>query len=167
MPLLTKIYYPRLLTPLVPVVSGLVIFAVGMLPLAILMVIYDLHPGWMFVLLPVVLLPCIAFALGLGLLVSALSIEDRDWERALVFSMTIGLWLSPVIYAPDMIPQTVRNIYQLNPIAGPLLAFRSVLFFGVPFPIPEFGYSVVSSFAILALGTFVFRRSELRLVDRL
>jgi lipopolysaccharide transport system permease protein len=167
MPLLTKIYYPRLLTPLVPVISGLVIFAVGMLPLTILMIIYDLHPGWMFVLLPIVLLPCITFALGLGLLVSALSIEDRDWERALAFSMTIGLWLSPVIYAPDMIPETVRNIYALNPIAGPLLAFRSVLFSGVPFPIGAFGYSVLSSSAVLVVGTFAFRRSELRLVDRL
>jgi lipopolysaccharide transport system permease protein len=165
--LLSKIYYPRLLTPLVPVVSGLVILAVGMLPLAVLMVIYKLHPGWMLLLLPVVVLPCIAFALGLGLLVSALSIEDRDWERALVFSLTIGLWLSPVIYAPDMIPSGVRQIYHLNPMAGPLLAFRAVLFEGVPFPTSEFVYSVFSSAAVLALGTFVFRRTELRLVDRL
>jgi ABC-type polysaccharide/polyol phosphate export permease len=66
-----------------------------------------------------------------------------------------------------MIPGTVRAIYVLNPMAGPLLAFRAVLFSGVPFPIQELGYSILSSSITLAVGTYIFRRSELRLVDRL
>jgi lipopolysaccharide transport system permease protein len=165
--LLTKIYYPRLLTPLVPTVSNLVILVIGMVPLAILMAIYEIHPGWSVVLLPIVIMPMILLALGLGLLVSSLSIEDRDWERVLGFGLTIGLWLAPVIYAPDMIPGGVRQLYHLNPTAGALLAFRAVLFDGIPFPVTEFAYSVVSSFIIFALGIRVFRRTELRLVDRL
>ncbi|MFN8634352.1 MAG: ABC transporter permease [Chloroflexota bacterium] len=167
MPLLTKIYYPRLLTPLVPTVSNLVILLIGMVPLAILMVLYEIHPGWSVILLPIVIVPVIMLALGLGLLVSSLAIEDRDWERVLGFGLTIGLWLAPVIYAPDMIPGGVRQLYHLNPTAGALLAFRAVLFDGIPFPITEWSYSLVSSFIICALGIRVFRRTELRLVDRL
>jgi lipopolysaccharide transport system permease protein len=165
--LLSKIYYPRLLTPLVPAVSNLVTLIVGMVPLAIIMAWSNVHPGWVILFLPIAILPCVVFALGLGLLVSSLSIEDRDWERVLAFGLTIGLWIAPVIYAPEMIPDGVREIYHLNPMTGALLGFRAVLFNGVPFPTSEWLYSLVSSCAIFALGLRVFRSTELRLVDRL
>ena len=140
--LLSKIYYPRLLTPLVPTVSNLVTILIGMVPLSIIMVWNDVHPGWVVLFLPIVILPCIIFALGLGLLVSALSIEDRDWERVLAFGLTIGLWIAPVIYSPEMIPDGVREIYHLNPMSGTLLGFRAVLFNGVPFPAWEWALLV-------------------------
>jgi len=165
--LLTKVYYPRLLTPLVPAVSNLTTLLIGMVPLAGMMLWMGLHPGWMLLLMPVVLLPVVVLALGIGLVVSSLSIEDRDWERVLAYSLTIGLWISPVIYSPEMIPQHVRLFYQLNPVAGPLLAFRAVLFDGVPFPFWQWAYSAVSSCLVLALGLRVFRQTEVRLVDRL
>jgi lipopolysaccharide transport system permease protein len=165
--LLSKIYYPRLLTPLVPTVSNLVTLLIGLVPLFIIMAWSNARPGWTIVLLPIVILPCIVLALGLGLLVSALSIEDRDWERVLAFGLTIGLWIAPVIYSPEMIPDGIREIYLLNPMSGALLGFRAVLFDGMPFPTWEWVYSLASSCAVFALGLRVFRSTELRLVDRL
>ena len=52
------------------------------------------RPGWQIVLLPIVLIQAVALALGVGTLVSAISIENRDWERALAFLLSLGLWLS-------------------------------------------------------------------------
>lgn len=165
--LLTKVYYPRLLTPLVPVVASLVSIAVGVAVLAVLMVWYGVHPGWPVVLLPIVLVECIALALGVGTIVSSLSIENRDWERALGFVLSVGLWLSPVIYAPGMIPQSVRSIYHLNPMVGVLLGFRAALFDGFPVPTAELLYSAVCAAILLAIGVWAFRRSEVQLADRL
>ena len=165
--LLSKVYYPRILTPLVPTISNLVTLLIGMVPLTLIMIWSDVRPGWSVVFLPVAILPCIILALGLGLLVSALSIEDRDWERVLAFGLTIGLWLAPVIYSAEMIPDGFREIYHLNPMSGVLLGFRAVLFSGLPFPTWEWAYSLASSCAVFALGLRVFRRTELRLVDRL
>jgi lipopolysaccharide transport system permease protein len=165
--LLTKVYYPRLITPFVPTIAGLLTLFIGLVPLAAMMVWYGVLPSPAIILLPVVLLPCITFALGLGMLVSSLSITNRDWERVLQFGLTLALWLSPVIYAPDMIPQPFRVVYDLNPMVGPLLAFRAVLFEGFPLPLEEWSYSFVSSTAVLALGVWSFRRTEIRLVDRL
>lgn len=165
--LLTKVYYPRLITPCVPTVAGLLTLFIGMVPLVGMMAWYGIHPSPAIVLLPLVLVPCIMFALGLGMLVSALSIGNRDWERVLQFGLTLALWLSPVIYAPEMIPHPFRVLYDLNPMVGPLLAFRAVLFDGVPLPLREWGYSLVSSAVVLALGVWSFRQTEVRLVDRL
>jgi lipopolysaccharide transport system permease protein len=165
--LLNKVYYPRLLTPSVPAVASLLTLVVGLIPLGIMMAWYEVRPSWLIVLLPIVLAPCVILALGLGTLVSTLSIANRDWERVLAFGLTIALWLSPVIYAPDMIPARARDFYLVNPMVGPLVAFRAALFGDMPIPIAEWLYSLASSTAILAIGVWAFRRAELRLVDRL
>jgi lipopolysaccharide transport system permease protein len=165
--LLTKVYYPRLLTPLVPVVASLISVVIALVPLIAMMVWFGVRPGWQVVFLPVVLLQAVALALGVGTLVSAISIENRDWERALAFLLSLGLWLSPVIYAPDMIPGVLRNLYHLNPMVGLLLAFRAVLFDGFPLPMGDWLYSMVCAVSILAFGIWAFRRTEANLADRL
>lgn len=165
--LLTKVYYPRLLTPLVPVVASLISVVIALVPLVAMMAWFGVRPGWLIVLLPVVLIQAVVLALGVGTLVSAISIENRDWERALAFLLSLGLWLSPVIYAPDMIPGVLRDLYHLNPMVGLLLAFRAVLFDGFPLPIWDWMYSLGCSVFILALGVWAFRRTEANLADRL
>jgi lipopolysaccharide transport system permease protein len=165
--LLTKVYYPRLLTPLVPVVACLTNVGIAIVPLALMMAWHGVHPSWPILVLPVVLLQAMALALGVGTLVSSFSIENRDWERALAFALSIGLWVSPVIYAPSLIPQPYDTLYHLNPMVGLLLAFRASLFDGFPLPTWEWAYSVVCTFMVLALGLWAFRRTEAVLADRL
>lgn len=165
--LLTKVYYPRLLTPLVPVVAALVSVGIALVPLVGMMVWFGIHPGWPVLLLPLVLIQAMAMALGVGTVISSISIENRDWERALAFVLSIGLWLSPVIYAPSMIPEPIHTLYHLNPLVGMLLAFRATLFDGFPLPTWEWAYSGACTLVILALGVWAFRRTEASLADRL
>jgi lipopolysaccharide transport system permease protein len=165
--LLTKVYYPRMITPCVPTMAGLLTLVIGMVPLIGMMIWYDIYPGFAIILLPVVLLPCVMLALGLGLIFSSMSLTNRDWERVLQFALTIGLWISPVIYHLDMIPDPLRWIYHLNPTVGPLMGFRAALFDGIEFPVSELAYSFACASVILAVGIWVFRRTEIRLVDRL
>lgn len=165
--LLTKIYYPRLLTPLVPIVSSLVTLALGLVPLVVMMAWYEVWPGWAILLLPVVVGLCAALSLGIGTFVSSLSIENRDWERVLLFGLTIALWLSPVIYAPGMIPERVQWLFMLNPTTGILLGFRAALFHEVEVPVLQLAYAASITLAILALGVYAFRRTEAQLADRL
>ena len=165
--LLTKVYYPRLLTPLVPVVAALVSIGIALVPLIAMMLWFGVRPGWALLLLPVVLIQAMALALGVGTIISSVSIENRDWERALAFVLSIGLWLSPVIYAPSMIPQPFDTLYHLNPMVGILLAFRAALFDVFPLPTWEWAYSGLCTVVVLALGVWAFRRTEASLADRL
>jgi len=138
-----------------------------MVPLAIMMAWTGMRPGWTILLLPLALIPCVLAALGLGLLVSALSIENRDWERVLAYGLTIALWLSPVIYAPEMIPHGFVDVFHMNPMSGILMGFRAALFEEVTMPTWEWVYSAVASVVLLLIGVWAFRRTELRMVDRL
>jgi lipopolysaccharide transport system permease protein len=165
--LLTKVYYPRIMTPVVPIVASMVNLAISLLPMAILMVWYGVYPSWHILLLPVVILQCVALIVGVGTLFASLSLESRDWERLLQFALYLGLFVSPVIYAPDMIPEHARDIYLLNPIAGTLLAFRSAFFGPYEFPVMQWAYSLAFSLLVLAVGLWNFQRREVEFADKL
>jgi lipopolysaccharide transport system permease protein len=165
--LLTKVYYPRLLTPLVPIVAGLASLAISLAPLAAMMAWYGVAPGPRLLLLPLVLLQCVALTMGIGALIASISVETRDWVRILQFALYLGVYVSPVIYAPGIIPEQFRAVYELNPMVGTLQAFRSALFADVPFPTGQWLYALACSCAALALGVWAFRRAEVRFADRL
>jgi lipopolysaccharide transport system permease protein len=165
--LIKKVYYPRLITPMVPAISQLYNLSIAMVPLVCMMLWYGVYPGWLIILLPMVLLQVTVFVLGLGMVFACLVIVRTDFEKFLNLSLYIGLFVSPVLFAPEMIPEKGRIIFFLNPMAGTLQAFRSCLFHGYPFPGWQFAYSVFMTIALLAVGITMYRRAEVYFADRL
>ena len=79
----------------------------------------------------------------------------------------VGLFVSPVVYAPDMIPARGQLLYFLNPVAGTLLAFRSVLFASQAFPGLRWAYSSLFSLVVLFIGVRAFQGAERHFADKL
>lgn len=165
--LISKIYFPRLITPIVPILASLYSFGLAMMPLAVMMLWQGVYPSWRLVLLPGVLLQCMLLILGVGTMFASLSLTNRDFEKLLGHILYLGLFVSPVIFSPDLVPSAGRLFYFLNPMAGTLLAFRSCLFGGFPFPLWQFLYSVVCSLVFLVIGVSMYQRAEASFVDRL
>lgn len=165
--LITKVYYPRLLTPLVSVIARLVGLGLALAPMIVMMIWYRVVPDWRIVLLPFVILQCIALVMGIGALLAAMTLTSRDWERLLSSIFYVGLFVSPVIYAPEMIPLSAQDVYFVNPMAGTLLAFRGCFFAGYEIPWGRWLYSVAFSAAIFLLGVRAYRRAETRFADQL
>jgi lipopolysaccharide transport system permease protein len=165
--LIQKVYFPRLMSPIATVLAGLYGFGIAAVPLAVMMVYYGVYPSWSLLLLPLVLAQVLVLILGLGCVFAALTLSNRDWQKFLAFSLYVGLFVSPVIYSPDMIPERVRDLYYLNPMAGTLLAFRSTLFQGLPFPLGQWLFSIGVSGFVLLFGLVMFQRVERVLVDRI
>jgi lipopolysaccharide transport system permease protein len=126
--LMTKIYFPRLLTPLSACVSQLVMLVVAAVPLTAMMFFYKEAPDWHLLLLPIVIAQVLLLAFAVGTLFAGLSIGSRDGERALSFILYMGLFVSPVIYSYAMIPEEARWIFDLNPMVGSLMGTRVALF---------------------------------------
>jgi lipopolysaccharide transport system permease protein len=165
--LIKKIYFPRIILPMVPVISGLYSLFIAMIPLIIMMIWYGIYPGWRLMLLPLVMLQCMILSMGVGTMFASFSIISRDADRFLGLILYVGLFVSPVIFAPDMIPHKAHFIFFLNPAAATLLAFRSCLFYDFPFPYAQWVISVVSSTGIFILGTIMYRHAETYFTDKL
>lgn len=165
--LISKVYFPRLLVPVSAILANLSMFAITVVPLTILMIWYQTPPGINILLLPLVMLQVLVLIFGIGCIFAALGLGNRDWDKFLGFVLYIGLFVSPVIYAPDMFPEHVRPFFALNPAVGMLMGFRAALFEGAAFPWGEWIYTWVVALGATAIGLLMFQQVEEHLSDRL
>ena len=165
--LLKKVYYPRLFTPLAASISQMASMAIAAVPLAAMILYFRQLPDWHLLMLPLLVLILVLLAFAIGTLVACLTLRNRDAERALSFCLYLGLFVSPVIYSPAMIPEAARAAYSLNPMVGILEGFRAALLGPGVFPWTSFGYSAAFTAGTLILAAFVYSRVEAVLVDEL
>ena len=165
--LLKKVYFPRLLSPAVPLLEHLFALGVGFLPLALMMSWYGVRPGWRLALLPLVMLQVMGLVLGLGCLWASWTLGGADVEKVLRHAFYLGLFVSPVLYAPG--GSWLRDSAWLfaNPMSGSLIAFRACLFRDVPFPAVPWAWSCAFTLAVLWIGVRAFRRAEADFLDTL
>lgn len=157
--LLNKVYFPRAILPISTVLSSLVTFGfeVAILLVATLAVVGlpSLHLLWA----PVILLIVAVFALGLSLLLSAVTVFLRDTAHFVSVFMQLWFWGTPVIYSLGIVsrPGLVR-LLELNPLTGAVVSFRNVVVLNRP---PTFGllaYDAAVAVVTLAVGAWVFQR---------
>lgn len=165
--LIQKVYFPRILAPLAAILAHLYTFSVTVVPLVVLMIWFGAAPGALLVMLPLVLLQVVALIFGIGCIFAALGLGSGDWDRLLGFLLYIGLFVSPVIYDPSMLPDSARGFYAINPMVGSLMGFRAALFDGMAFPWWEWLYSCAVTLMAVTVGLLMFQHAEKRIVDRL
>lgn len=163
--LITKIYFPRLAIPFASVGAALVDFAVACGLLAVLMVWYQIVPGWGLLLVPVVVGLTLLLAIGVGTLLAALNVNYRDFRYVIPFLVQIWMFATPSIYLDIFDPERLgegsllRTLIALNPMTGLVAAFRSCLL-NTPMPWDLVGTAAVLSFAVFFAGCFYYRRME-------
>ena len=165
--LITKVYFPRIITMIVPGLASLYGLSVAIFPLLVMMVWQNVYPGWRIIGLPLIIFQCMILVLAVGLIFGSLSLDSKDFDRLLNQILYLGLYVSPVIFAPGLIPEAARPVYFLNPMAGILLAFRSSLFNDFPFPVSQWLYSVLATVLLLAIGLLIYHKVEAFIADKL
>ncbi len=163
--LVSKVYFPRLLVPLSAVAVSLVDFFISALFLAALMLFYGVLPGPGVFLLPLALLLTVAAALSVGLWLTALNVKYRDFRHILPFLVQLGLFISPVAFTSEVVPEKWRLLYSLNPMVGVIDTFRwALLGQGQP-PLTAIAISCGIIALLLFTGMRYFRQTERRFAD--
>jgi lipopolysaccharide transport system permease protein len=164
--LVTKVYFPRLIVPLSSVAVGLIDFLVSLGVYAVLLLFYRTVPDWRVATVPLFLLLAVGASLGAGFWLSALMVKYRDFRQVLPFLVQIGLYVSPVGFRSEVVPEKWRLLYSLNPMAGVIDGFRWALLGGqTPLYLPGIGLSVVLTLLVLWGGFCYFRRTERTFAD--
>ncbi len=158
--LFSKVYFPRVFIPLVPVFSKLVDFTIASVMLALMMVYYHVMPSRNLIFLPLLMLLMVATAAGLGLFLSALAVQYRDVRHAMNFLVQILMYAAPVVWPVSKIPEAYRLWYGLYPMAGVIEGFRSALLNTGPMPWDLIGMGALSGAFCFVVGALYFRRTE-------
>jgi lipopolysaccharide transport system permease protein len=162
---LTKVYFPRLVLPLASAAVGLVEWAVQMLVLVVLMMVYKYAPPWQIVFAPLFAVICVVVTLAFGIWLTALNVKYRDVGQVVPFLLQAWMYLCPIVYPISLIPARWRLVYALNPMVGVVEGFRwSIL--GTT--TPDWTMMVVSLAMVTGLfvgGLYYFRKTEIAFAD--
>lgn len=163
--LVTKVYFPRLIIPLAPVLASLLDFVIAFGILLGMLAYYRITPTPLVWTLPLFLLLAITLAVGVGLWLAALNARYRDVRYTIPFLTQIWLFATPIAYPSSLVPAPWRAWYGLNPMAGVVDGFRWALLGTAEAPGGLMAVSAAVTLVILVSGVHYFRRTERTFAD--
>ncbi len=164
--LLSKVYFPRLIIPASAVFVCFVDFLVASIILVVMLAWYGVMPTWRIVTLPGFVMLAFLSSFGLGLWLTTLNVKYRDFRYVVPFIVQFGLFISPVGFSSQIVPEEWRLVFSLNPMVNVIDGFRWALF-----PednsvyLPGLGLSLGLLLLVLLGGLWFFRRTERAFAD--
>ena len=158
--LIEKIYFPRIIIPISTVCSNFMnmLFSFIIVFLALIFTGVGISP--VAFLLPVVMVIEFFFTLGLTLIVSAVNVYFRDLEYILGILTQVWMYLTPILYSVDMVPQQLQVILTYNPMSSVILAYRNILFYQTMPDMSTLLTTVICAAVSMVVGLFVFNKLQ-------
>ena len=164
--LISKVYFPRLIVPVATVVVAFVDFLITFSMLILLMAWYQYPPGWRMLVLPAFTILAFLASIGPALWITALNVKYRDFRYVIPFIVQFGLYVSPVGFSSNIIPEEWRLLYSLNPMVGVIDGFRWCILGGqTPVYLPGLAASGCVAVFFLWFGMRRFRNTERSFAD--
>ncbi|NML68051.1 ABC transporter permease [Hymenobacter sp. RP-2-7] len=168
--MLSKVYFPRLALPLSIVISNLVRFSIQFGLFLLVWVFYlftssAIHPSWVALLTPLLVMLMGMLSLGLGMIFTALTTKYRDLAMLLTFGVQLALYATPVIYPLSTVPAKYHWLILANPMSAIVETFRVGFLGPGTFNWLYLGYSTLATLVVLLAGTVIFNKVEKSFTD--
>ncbi len=163
--LIKQIYFPREIFPLSAILTNLFDFCVASVIFIGMAILYRINVTVLILLAPVLLFLQILFTIGVSFFFSAINVRYRDISHAAVFMIQIWMFACPIVYPVSAVPENIRMLYMLNPMAVIIDGYRRVFLQGLA---PQWNYLLLSVFIILivcGVSYQYFKRAELTFAD--
>lgn len=168
-----KVYFPRMVVPVSYVSSALLTF---MLQLILFLMVYIYYiffttnieiivNGYVF-LFPIFIIVLTLYSLGIGILISSITVKYRDLRFVVTFGLQLLLYASPVVYSMSSVPSGwLKILLGLNPLTQIIVGFRYAVFSKGEFDLLEFGVSALLAIVLFLVGFIFFSRAEKNFID--
>jgi lipopolysaccharide transport system permease protein len=163
--LLKKIVFPHICLPLI--VTGSALFNNLLLFLAIIVLfgLFGHVPGAQIAWVPLLMLVTLALALGIGLILGVLNVFIRDVGQVVPVVLQLGFWFTPIVYAPNVVPEAFRPFLHVNPMATIVQSFQNTMVFNTSPHFVGLAWLVLLTLLLLAGAFIMFRRASAEMVD--
>jgi lipopolysaccharide transport system permease protein len=163
--LISKVYFPRLIIPLVGILSSLTDLFISFL----ILVGLCLHAGYLptiyYLFVPLFMAMASITGLAVGLWVASWIVHFRDIGVITSYVIRVWMYATPIVYSISLVPARWRTLYFLNPMVGIVEGFRwAVLRVGTP-PGPLLWGTFALVILLLVSGAYYFRKTERSIVD--
>jgi lipopolysaccharide transport system permease protein len=162
--ILRKVYFPRLVMPLAAVGAPLLDYALSLVVFLGVMLWFNVALSWPLLLVPLLVACTLIAAFGVGILLAALNVSYRDFKYVVPFMIQLWFFATPVIYPVKILPEKWTWLLYLNPVVGPIEAFRAVVL-GSELNFVGLATSTATGVLGLLIGALYFNRVERRFAD--
>lgn len=163
-----KIYFPREVLPISYVTSQFINMLLSFIVIFVVLIFAGYRLNLLAILcLPVVMVVEYILALGLTMIMCALTVYLRDLEYVLGIITMAWQFLTPIMYSMDYVPEKYRWVFSLNPMTYVIVAYRHILYYGKVPELKNLLSAIVIGIIALVIGWLVFERLQKHFVEEL
>jgi len=164
--LISKIYFPRLIIPASSIITTFIDFLISFVIMICLMIFYQFLPSWELLLMPLFIIIAFLASFGAGLWLTTMNVRFRDFRYIVPFIVQMGVYISPVGFSSNIVPEKWRLLYSLNPMVGVIDGFRWCILGGESkIYMPGFMLSIGVIIALMWYAIRHFRKMEKAFAD--
>lgn len=166
--LVKKIYFPRIVLPISYVTSSFVNMLLSFIVVFAVLIFSGYGMNFFALLyLPLVMIIEYILSLGIALITSACTVYLRDLEHILGIVGMAWMYLTPVIYPPELVPEKYQLIFNLNPMTSIIEAYRDILYYKTPPQMETLLLAMVLGVVVVFIGSFVFNKLQKGFIEEL
>ena len=166
--LVTKIYFPREVLPISFVTSAFVNMLLCFIIVFGVVIIAGIQVSFLALLcLPVIMLIEYFMALGIAFFASAITVFFRDMEHILGVLAMMWMYMTPILYSLNVVPESKRWLFYLNPMTSIIESYRDILYYGAVPQMNNLLISVGFTVGVLLIGFFTFEKLKRKFAEEL
>ncbi len=162
-----KIAFPKIFLPAVVLGSSLINNILLMLVVTAIVALYAFYPSVHWVGVLAAAGASILLAFGFGIFLGILNVFTRDVSQVMMVVMNVWFWLTPIVYAPEMVHDTLASMLVYNPMTPVVEAYHDAIVRGVPADMQSLQYPAAVGLVMVFVSMFVFWRASGEIVDAL
>ena len=166
-PLISKVYIPKYIFPVAKCLFVGINFVLTIIPWLGVIILTQFGLGKFpasinlyYLIIPYIFLCLIVFTIGMGLLLSCVSVFLRDVFYIYGIVLTIWNYFTPVFYSIEILPTTLQNLFKFNPLYQYIDSVRSIVLYGTPPSIGRLILLAVISLVTLLIGGIIFKKNQ-------
>ena len=165
--IIKKVYFPREILPISVVTSEGVNFLIS----TIIILGFTIFGGiglsfnilWYFVIVAIQYIVSIGFAF----IVSSFSVYFRDLLHLLGILIQLLFYATPIVYAPNTIPENFQWILKFNPMTYVINGYRDIFYYKQMPDLSSMAIVLVIGIIVCLLGYFIFSKLQRRFAEEL
>ncbi len=158
--LMTKVYIPKYIFPLSKCLFVGINFLLSLIPLFLIVVITGAPISWNYLLLPYVFICMFLFTVGIGFVLSTISVFLRDMFYIYSILLTIWQYFTPIFYDISMLPMYLQKLFKFNPLYQYVTFARTILLDAKTPSAMTFLWCGLSAVIMFIIGCIVFKRKQ-------
>lgn len=165
--IIKKVYFPREILPLSVVTSEAINFIISTIIILAFVLGYGMGLSKYIIFYPLILIVQYFLLIGISFIVSSVTVYFRDLQHFIGIALQLLFYATPIVYAPDSIPQNFQWILQYNPMTYIINGYRDIFYYQ---RMPDFsllGIVLVISIALCIIGYFIFKKLQKRFAEEM